>query len=206
MLNNFKWGQFSILITAGIWGAFLLYENGKRNLSAVLLGLMIAIKFYPAFFLLPFLFKRDWKYLLVSSATAAICLLLVPLPFLGFSEGLPSQFLPGERITWLLQSVAIHNIDTQYFPSVMARDSEHPHSFFYNRHSCCCRIFSLLVPSFLWLIEYLDLQFLAADSGFAPCYSPRSLSGFRQPGRITLFSSPVCRPWLSRNSPVQVRS
>ena len=126
LLNNFKWGQFSILITVGIWGAFLLYENGKRNLSALLLGSMVAIKFYPAIFLLPFIFKRDWKYLIVSTITAAICLLLVPLPFMGFSSSMLFQLAPGERITQLLQSVAIHNIDTQYFSSVIARSLNIP--------------------------------------------------------------------------------
>ena len=126
LFNNLKWGQFSILITAGIWGAFLLYENGRRDLSALLLGVMVAIKFYPAIFLLPFIFKRDWIYLLVSSVTAAVCLLLIPLPFMGFSNGMLSQLTPIERAVQLLQSVAIHNIDTQYLPSVIARSFNIP--------------------------------------------------------------------------------
>ncbi|MFN2215374.1 MAG: glycosyltransferase family 87 protein [Anaerolineales bacterium] len=122
LINNFKWGQFSILIMLGIWGAYLLYENRKHNLSAILLGIMVAIKFFPALFLIPFILKKDWKYLLVCAATIVVCLFLIPLPFTGLSNVLITQ--PGQTapISGVFQSQDIlGNIDSQYFPSVIAR-------------------------------------------------------------------------------------
>jgi alpha-1,2-mannosyltransferase len=159
LLNNIKWGQFSILITAGIWGAFILYKNDRRILSALLLGLMIAIKFYPAIFLLLFFFKRDWKYLFFCCAVAVVCLVLIPLPFMGFSPGLLPHLIPGEQVSQLFQSAVIRdNIDTQYLPSVIARYFNLPiNSFIYT---------FMTIGSYLVVIFMIYLAYLVSKSSF----------------------------------------
>ncbi|HTX92470.1 MAG TPA: glycosyltransferase family 87 protein [Anaerolineales bacterium] len=121
VLNNFKWGQISTLIVLGVFAAFLLYENGKRYWSAALLGAIVALKFFPAVFLLVFLFKKDWRYLLACAASAAACLLAVPAAAMGPARAFQLQVASGSSVTRMVSSVALVNTDTQYFASVLTR-------------------------------------------------------------------------------------
>jgi alpha-1,2-mannosyltransferase len=121
LLHDFKWGQISLLVTLGVFGAFFLYAGRRRTWSAILLGTMIAVKFYPAIFLLYFLFKRDWKSLLVCGAAALACLVVIPILVMGLAQALSSQLFAGQSAAGLVTSLALVNTNTQYFASVIAR-------------------------------------------------------------------------------------
>ncbi|MFC2064814.1 glycosyltransferase family 87 protein [Chloroflexota bacterium] len=163
LLNNFKWGQFSIFITSGILGAFFLYENGKRNLSAFLLGVMVAIKFYPIIFLLPFIIKRDWKFVILCIVMVVSCLVLIPLPITGFTPINLTHLASGEQVVQVLQSEAIHyNVNTQYLPSAIAR--------YFNLPTYSTIYTLLVVGSYLVVVYILFLLFRISKSKI-----PRSL-------------------------------
>ncbi len=121
LINNFKWGQVSALIVLCVLGAFWLYEKGERSRSAMLLGAAAAIKFYPAVFLLVFIFKRDWKYLLSFLGTTIACLVVIPVLTMGPGRALAEQIGSLRSAAILSSTLALVNTDTQYFASVLAR-------------------------------------------------------------------------------------
>jgi alpha-1,2-mannosyltransferase len=121
LLNNFKWGQVSLLIVLGVLCAFILYARGHRFWSALLLGTLITVKFFPAVFLFYFLIRKDWKYLLVSMGTFLTTFFLIPMLVLGPARALQLQVNASGDAMQMVTSLAVKNTDTQYFASVIAR-------------------------------------------------------------------------------------
>ena len=76
LLHNFKWGQVSVAITLMVIGAFTAYRQDKPLLSAVLLAVATSIKYYPAIFILVFVFKRDYRYLRNFTLAVGVCMAL----------------------------------------------------------------------------------------------------------------------------------
>ena len=60
-LNNFHWGQASILLAFLMTVGFSLYVNGRKNIAALLFVLAVAIKLEPIVIVIPLLVWRDWK-------------------------------------------------------------------------------------------------------------------------------------------------
>jgi hypothetical protein len=121
LLNNFKWGQVSLLIVLGVLCAFILYARGHRFWSALLLGTLITVKFFPAVFLIYFLLRKDWKYLLVCMGTFLTTFFLIPMLVLGPARALQLQANASGDAMQMVTSLAVRNTDTQYFASVIAR-------------------------------------------------------------------------------------
>ena len=121
VLHNFKWGQVSILLFMGTFFAFLFYKNNQWTLSAIVLGFTIAFKYFPAIFLIYFLFKKDWKYLILTILVVLIFLLLIPILILGFKETINDQFIIGSSTIEMIKFLATDNIDSQSFISVLTR-------------------------------------------------------------------------------------
>ena len=86
ILNNLKWGQVSVLLTACTVAAVVATEQRKSVLAGVLLAFGAAIKFYPALFLIWFVARRDLKACVSFVAAFALCYVLVPVSFLGWSS------------------------------------------------------------------------------------------------------------------------
>ncbi|MCP3916086.1 MAG: DUF2029 domain-containing protein [bacterium] len=61
ILHNYHWGQVSVLLTALVLGGFVAYGRGARGLASLLIALAASIKFYPAFFLVYFVVREDWR-------------------------------------------------------------------------------------------------------------------------------------------------
>jgi hypothetical protein len=167
LLNNFKWGQISTLMILGVFTAFLLYTKGKTVWSAVLLGAVIALKFYPAIFLLVFLFKRDWKYLLLCGLATVCCLVVVPALAMGPAQALRLQLASGTSLTKMVSSVALINTDTQYFASVLMRYFKFPVS---SPPFIALTIFGYLVVLFVFYLAYrVSRSSLPAGAIWAAC-------------------------------------
>ncbi|MEW6242485.1 MAG: glycosyltransferase 87 family protein, partial [Chloroflexota bacterium] len=81
----------------------------------------IAVKFFPAIFLLYFFFRRDWKYLFVCLFVVLLCVLVIPAMVIGPSETIQSQLTISEHATAMMRALAMDNIDSQYFASVITR-------------------------------------------------------------------------------------
>lgn len=94
-------GQITILITALIVGAWAAYKAERPLVTGVLLGIAVWTKFYPALFLVYFLWKRDWRVIGAAAATTGV---VVGIQLLGgvdlfvhyFTEVLPQLTTIGK--------------------------------------------------------------------------------------------------------------
>ncbi len=62
-LNNFHFGQVTILLAFLLTIGFSLYVHGHKNIAALLFVLAIAIKLEPIVVMIPLIAWRDWKCL-----------------------------------------------------------------------------------------------------------------------------------------------
>jgi hypothetical protein len=92
LLNNFKWGQTSVLITLCILASVWLYAGGRRVLAAVLLAFAVSIKYYAGVFVLLPLMKRDARFLVAFIAATVLFVCVLPSVALG-----PAAWLEFER-------------------------------------------------------------------------------------------------------------
>jgi alpha-1,2-mannosyltransferase len=71
-------------VLLGLCGGALLLLARRRDVSAgALLGLAAALKLTPAALLLALALERRWRAVAASVASAVVCLVLLPAPFLG---------------------------------------------------------------------------------------------------------------------------
>lgn len=124
ILHNFKWGQISVFITVCILGSWYFYENGRKIPAALLLALAVAIKYYAAFFLIYFIFKKEWK-LNLTFAIATLCfLLLIPVLLLGVETNVRFFQIVGEQVNQARSTWMLEDINSQYFPNVVKKWSQ----------------------------------------------------------------------------------
>lgn len=83
ILHDLRWAQVSTLLNVCILGSYLLYERDRKLMAALLLSVAIAIKLYPALFLLPFLLRRDSRFLILCAAFTLGLFVLLPAGTLG---------------------------------------------------------------------------------------------------------------------------
>lgn len=82
-LNNFHWGQVSILLAFLLTVGFYLYVHEHKSIAALLFVLAIAIKLEPIVVFVPLIAWRDWKCL----RSMALWSILVCLGLLGINGG-----------------------------------------------------------------------------------------------------------------------
>lgn len=121
LLHNLKWGQVSVIVTLLILAALVLYDRGQPAWSAVVLALAIAIKYYPAIFLVYFLFRRDLRYLVTCSLFSGILLFVLPVLLLGFGRTLEFYRLTGAASARALETWMRQDLNTQYVVRVADR-------------------------------------------------------------------------------------
>lgn len=80
-------GNVSAQVAALMMASGYFYFIGMRKTSAVLLALAINFKVYPAFLLLFFFLKRDFKFLLSCMVASVFCLAL-PAFFVGWNSNI----------------------------------------------------------------------------------------------------------------------
>ncbi len=119
LVNSVKWGQISPMITLGVFASFLLYQKGRVVPSAAILGSVIAVKYYPVIFLVYFLLKSDWRYILLCAATVLLEYLLLPIILFGPDGFWRFQQSSSAGIPTLIQ-LGLVNFDSQYISSVFA--------------------------------------------------------------------------------------
>ena len=120
LFHNIKWGQVSILLTLLMILTYIAYEKKYEWLSATILSLAICVKYYPAFLVLYFLFKKDYKYIAKLIFMTAIIGLLFPAAFLGIGKTIEFYQLSLSEISeasgWVAQDP-----NSQYFAYVIQR-------------------------------------------------------------------------------------
>ena len=118
-LHNFKWGQVGVFTTASVLGMLLFLNRDRRVSAAVLLAFAASFKFFPLIFILPFLFRRNFRFLLYASIACGGFLIAVPCLFLGIDGTLnfySALFDSYRHFDWVLGSY-----NSQFFPHVMFR-------------------------------------------------------------------------------------
>jgi len=71
LINNFLFGQMYLLVLTTIVGGIFLQQRGYPVLSGILLGVMIPVKYVGGFFLLYYIWKREWRLVFAATATCA---------------------------------------------------------------------------------------------------------------------------------------
>jgi alpha-1,2-mannosyltransferase len=119
LLNNFAWGQVSVLITLCILASLHAHQRGRPVSAGIWLGLGAAIKYYPAIFLVYFLLKRDFRAIVTCLITAFVLFVVVPVAFLGVHDWMQFNKLSYTSVTdanWINK-----NPGSQCFANVFAR-------------------------------------------------------------------------------------
>lgn len=119
LLHAIKWGQVGIITTVSVLGALFFYERGHRATAAILLAFGVSFKFFPLIFLLPFLIRRDFRFLILTALACGLFLFVVPFIALGMDGmmGFYSALLDSYRhFDWV-----IANYNSQHFPHVLLR-------------------------------------------------------------------------------------
>lgn len=83
LLHDLLYGQVSSILLALVGLSYWAYQRKRGALSAALLGLATAIKFYPALFAIYYLLRRDVRATLQFSVTVLVCVVLIPWAVLG---------------------------------------------------------------------------------------------------------------------------
>lgn len=121
LLHNLKWGQISVFIALLILAALYLYEGGHQTLGAILLALAIALKYYPAIFLMYFLFRRDVRFLALCLAACLGFMLLVPSILLGPGQTVEFYRLTGQATRQATAGWMASDLNSQYLVAVFGR-------------------------------------------------------------------------------------
>ncbi|MCE3259381.1 MAG: hypothetical protein K0S12_1022 [Bacteroidetes bacterium] len=66
LYNNLLQGQSYLLITAALLEIWIAYKGGKNWIPALLIALIFQLKFFPAFVLIYFLFRKEFKIVFMA--------------------------------------------------------------------------------------------------------------------------------------------
>lgn len=118
-LSNFKWGQVSVLLTLLTLGAFDTSARKRPILAGLMLAIAASIKYYSGFFILWFLFRRDWRACGSFAAGSFVCFVAAPMLLLG-----PADWLEFHRAGFAALGDAdwvAGDANSQYFAHVVLR-------------------------------------------------------------------------------------
>ncbi|MBU8920536.1 MAG: DUF2029 domain-containing protein [Bacteroidales bacterium] len=119
ILHNTKWGQVSVMLVVCVVAAFHAYAGKKRVLAGILLAVAVAIKYYPAVFLVYFIIKRDFR-VCASFAIALFALYaFLPATAMGLQPWIAfekARIATMPDLEWIR-----HDVNSQYFGHVADR-------------------------------------------------------------------------------------
>lgn len=118
-LNNLSWGQVSVPLTALVLAALLAQREGRSAVAGALLGAAIAIKLYPAIFLLGFAIRRDLRA--TAWAALSFALLYAALPALALGPRAWLEFEALVRQSLVQADWVPLDVNSQYAPHVLGR-------------------------------------------------------------------------------------
>lgn len=119
LMHNLTWGQVGILTTVSVLGALFFYTRGQYVAAAALLAFGISFKFFPFIFFVPFLIRRDIRFLLIGAAACAAFLFVIPGVLLGVDGAL--GFYSALLDTYRHFDWVISNYNSQHFPHFLLR-------------------------------------------------------------------------------------
>lgn len=121
LVHAYHWGQVGTALTALVLGAHLAWLGGRRWAFAGLLGLAIAVKFYPALFLVLPLLRGDLRTAGTTALVALVLLVPVPAVALGGEETLAFYRTVFASLSGAEAGPWAGAANQQYLPAVAAR-------------------------------------------------------------------------------------
>lgn len=106
VLHDLSFGQVSSILTMMIMGSFVTYKKGKTKLSASLLALATAIKFYPILFTIAYIARKDLRWLRWYFISVATLLFIFPLAVLGPTNYFVFTTTLYKNIAWFTHAVS----------------------------------------------------------------------------------------------------
>jgi len=79
LINNFLFGQMYLLVVTTISAGIYLQQRGYPVLGGIVLGIMTPVKYVGGFFLLYYIWKREWRLVFAATAT---CTAMIGIIFL----------------------------------------------------------------------------------------------------------------------------
>lgn len=165
LLHNLKWGQVGIFYTVSILGMLVFLERDRLVFAAALFAFAVSFKFFPLIFILPFIFRRDLRFLLYAGIACGTFLIAVPCLLLGvdgtlnFYSALLDQY---RHFDWVMTSY-----NSQFFPHVilrLAKGNGFDYSIF--------RFASLAdfnLEAFLQILRGIAYSIAVLNAGFVSC-------------------------------------
>lgn len=93
VLHNVKWGAISGFVSVSVMAAVYFYLRHKQLVAACIMAFLVAVKFYPMYFLLPFFRARVTKFW-VSFVLFSL-LFFLAVPSVAFAPTRLLQFYQG---------------------------------------------------------------------------------------------------------------
>jgi hypothetical protein len=119
ILHTLSWGQVGIFTVTAVLGALFFHERAQRLAAAVLLAFGLSFKFFPLIFIVPFVIRRDTRFLLLAAAMCGLFLLVVPGILLGVDGTM--RFYTALIDSYRHFDWVITNYNSQHFPHVLLR-------------------------------------------------------------------------------------
>ncbi|MBM3126473.1 MAG: DUF2029 domain-containing protein [Chloroflexi bacterium] len=119
LLHTLAWGQVGTFTVVAILGALFFHKRGHRLTAAVLLAFGLSFKFFPIIFLLPFILRRDIRFLLLAAAACSVFLIVIPATLLGIDDVI--HFYAALLNSYRHFDWVTTNYNSQHFPHVLLR-------------------------------------------------------------------------------------
>lgn len=119
ILHNTKWGQVSVLLVVCVVAAFHAYAGKKRVLAGIILAVAVAIKYYPAVFLVYFILKRDFRVCVSFAIAIFVFYTFIPATVMGLQPWIEfekARIAAMPDVDWIR-----HDVNSQYFVHVADR-------------------------------------------------------------------------------------
>jgi hypothetical protein len=119
ILHNIKWGQVSTMILLCTVVAFFESKQNKSILSGILLGVATAIKFYPAYFLVYFILKRNIRLCVSFGLSVLLFYFVLPATVIGLNNWVEFEKTANSSILGV--DWVTNDVNSQYITHVGLR-------------------------------------------------------------------------------------
>ncbi len=126
IVHDLKWGQVSLPLAALVVGAVALRESGRVVVAAAVIAFAASIKGYPALVLLPFVLRRDTRFVTWSLAFGVVFTAGIPALVMGPSHAWHFARAVSASAATAMNAWIVRDANSQYFAHVVSRVCDEP--------------------------------------------------------------------------------
>lgn len=154
LLHNFKWGQVSVPVLVLVFCAHAAYARARRARAAGLFGAAVAVKGYPALFLVWPAVRRDVRFLLLAAAACVALVAALPVAVMGIEHASRFQAVVTNAALAATDGV-LKDHNSQYFAAVVGRllggAEEMPPAYWQRMAAAGYALFGALLLLLAWM-------------------------------------------------------